>query len=397
MAGATLTTFDPILKNQYLGPIREVLNYATELLKRIGTNYDSIVGKNFTIPMHYGRNEGIGARSDGGALPTAGQQSYKEAIVPMRYLYGRIQVTGPTIKAAATDAGAFTRAIESEIKGVTKDLKSAINRMLAGDGTGALTICGTTSNSTTVVVASTSKLRAGMPIDVIKYTDGTTGTGATGRSVTSITSATAFVISGSAITTDTDYYVYVAGSRNLEVMGLSGIVSDADIGGGYGSFQNLAVASYPWHKAVVLGNSSVNRAISDNLLQTFFDTVEQRGAGQISAMYTTYGVRRAYQALLTATKTLANTMKLSGGADTITFNGMPFIVDKDLPTGKIFGVDESSLQMFKMADFDWMDQDGAVLSRVTGYDAYEAVLYCYMELGNYVRNANGVLSDITEA
>jgi hypothetical protein len=397
MSGATLSTFDPILKNQYLGPIREVLNYATELLKRIGTDYDSVTGKNFTIPMHYGRNEGIGARADGGALPAAGQQAYKEAIVPMRYLYGRIQVTGPTIKAAANDAGAFTRAISSEIKGVTKDLKSAINRMLAGDGTGALTICGTTSASTTVVVASTAKLRAGMPIDVIKYADGTTGTGAAGRSVTSISSATQFVISGAAITTDSDYAVYVAGSRNLEVMGLSGIVSAADIPGGYGSFQNLAVASYPWHKAISQGNGGTNRAISDNLLQTFFDTVKQTGAGEISALYTTPGVRRAYQALLTATKTLANTMELKGGANTITFNGFPFIVDYDLPTGKIFGIDESSLQMFKMADFDWMDQDGAVLSRVSGYDAYEAVLYCYMELGNYVRNANGVLFDITEA
>lgn len=397
MAGATLSTFDPILKTQYLGPIREILNYAAKLLERIGTDYDSVTGKNFTIPMHYGRNEGIGARADGGALPAAGSQAYKEAIVPMRYLYGRIQITGPTIKAAANDAGAFTRAISSEIKGVTKDLKSAINRMLAGDGTGALTLCGTTSASTTVVVASTSKLRAGMPIDVLVYADGTTSTGAADRLVTSVTNATSFVISGAAITTDSTFAVYVKGSRNLEIMGLGGIVAATDIPGGYGSFQNLAVASYPWHKATVQANGGTARPISDNLLQTLFDTVKAAGAGEISALYTTSGVRRAYQALLTATKVLSNTMELKGGAKTITFNDFPFIVDDMLPTGKIFGVDESSLQMFKMADFDWMDQDGAVLSRVSGYDAYEAVLYCYMELGNYVRNANGVLADITEA
>ena len=397
MAGATLTTFDPILKNQYLGPIREVLNNANELLKRIGTDMESITGKNFTIPMHYGRNEGIGARGDGEALPAAGSQAYKEAIVPMRYVYGRIQVTGPTIKASASDAGAFTRAISSEIKGVTRDLRKAFNRMLAGNGTGALTLCGTTSASTTVVVASTAKLRAGMPVDVLVYATGATSTGAAGRSVASITSATQFVISGAAITTDNTFAVYVAGSRNKEVMGIGGIVSNADIPGGYGSFQNLAVASYPWHKATVMANGGTARAISDNLLQTFFDTVQQAGAGEISALYTTPGVRRAYQALLTATKVLSNTQELKGGAKTITFNDFPFIVDFDLPTGKIFGLDESSIQMYKEADFDWMDQDGAVLSRVSGYDAYEAVLYCYMELGNYVRNANGLLADITEA
>jgi len=395
--GATLTSFDPILKNQYLGPIREVLNFATELLRRIGSDYDSVSGQNFTVPMHDGRNEGIGARGDGSALMTAGQQAYKEAIVPMRYLYGRIQITGPTIKAARNDAGAFTRAVDSEVKGVTRDLKSAMNRMLAGDGTGRLATCGTTSASTTVVVGSTSMLRAGMPIDVLVAADGTTSTGAVGRSVTSITNATSFVISGAAITTDNTFAVYVSGSRNLEVMGLQGIVSNADIGGGYGSFQNLAVATYPWHKATVLANSGTKRAISDTLLQTLLDTVAQTGSGEISALYTTYGVRRAYQALLTATKTFVNKMTLAGGADTISFNGMPFIVDKDLPANSIYGLDESQLKMFKMADFDWMDEDGAILSRVSGYDAYEAVLYMYGELGSYVRNAHGVLQDITEA
>jgi len=395
--GATLTSFDPVLKNQYLGPVREVLNYATELLRRIGSDYGSVAGKNFTIPMHYGRNEGIGARGDGSALMTAGQQAYKEAIVPMRYLYGRIQITGPTIKAARNDAGAFTRAVDSEVKGVTRDLKSAMNRMLAGDGTGRLATCGTTSASTTVVVGSTSMLRAGMPIDVLVAADGTTSTGAVGRSVTSITNATTFVISGAAITTDATFAVYVSGSRNLEVQGLQGIVSASDIGGGYGSFQNLAVASYPWHKATVLANSGTKRAISDTLLQTLLDTVAQTGSGEISALYTTYGVRRAYQALLTATKTFVNKMTLAGGADTISFNGMPFIVDKDLPLNNIYGLDESALKMFKMADFDWMDEDGAILSRVSGYDAYEAVLYMYGELGTYVRNAHGVLQDITEA
>lgn len=394
---ANLTSFDPILKTQYLGPIREQLNQATELLKRIGTEYDSVTGKNFTIPMHYGRNEGIGARTEGAALMSAGQQAYKEAIVPMRYLYGRIQITGPTIKAAKNDAGAFVRAIDSEIKGVTRDLKSALNRMLTGDGTGRLATCGTTSSATTVVVASTAKLHAGMAIDVLVADDGTTSTGAVGRSISSITSATTFVISGAAITTDGTFAVYISGSRNIEVMGLSGIVSDADITGGYGSLQSLAVATYPWHKSISSGNGGTPRTISDTLLQKLIDDVEQKGAGEVSALYTSYGVRRAYQALLNATKQIVNKMELKGGYSTISFGDKPIIVDKDMPTGKVFALDESMLKTYKLADFDWMDMDGSVLSRVSGYDAYEAILYCYMELGCLARNAHGLLFDITEA
>lgn len=394
---ASLSSLDSVLKVDYLGPIREQLNNANELVKRIDTDFDSVVGKNFTIPMHYGRNEGIGARAEGATLMAAGQQAYKESIVPMRYLYGRIQVTGQSIKAARNDAGAFVRAVDSEIKGVTRDLKQAVNRMLAGDGTGRLTTCGTTAGSTTVTVVSTAFLRAGMAIDVLKATDGTTSTGAVGRTVVSITNATSFVISGAAITTDNTFAVYISGSRNLEVMGLSGIVDNTDIGGGYGALQGLAVSSYPWHKATILANGGTGRAISDTLLQKLIDDVEQAGNGAVSALYTSYGIRRAYQAILDAKKQIVNKAELKGGYSTIAFNDLPIIVDKHLPIGKVFGLDESMLKMYKLADYDWMDMDGAILSRVSGVDAYEAILYCYMELGMFARNAFGRLDDINEA
>jgi hypothetical protein len=49
-----------------------------------------------------------------------------------------------------------------------------------------------------------------------------------------------------------------------------------------------------------------------------------------------------------------------------------------------------------MSDWSWMDSDGAVLSRVSGQDAYEATLYKYTELACSQRNANFVIKDITE-
>lgn len=392
--GATLTTFDAILKNQYIGPLNEQLNNKVILLSRIEKDYDSVVGKNFTIPLHVSRNEGSGARADGGALPTAGQQGYKDCIIPMRYQYHRIQITGPTIKAAKSNEGAFIRAIDSEMRGAERDMRSSLNRQLFGDGSGALTVCGVTANSTTVVVSSTAKLRVGMPIDVLVTADGTTGTGATGRTVSSITSATQFVISGAAITTDATYSVYIAGSRNLEMMGLSGIVSTTDPSSG--SLQGLAVATYPYWKAQALSNSGTNRAISETLMQTALDNVEQNSDGQVSAIYTTYGVRRAYQALLTANKVYQNTMDLKGGYKALDYNGLPLIADKDCQANKLYFVDESKLSLYRLSDVDWMQEDGAILSRVSGYDAYEAVLYVYQELGCKARNAHCLLSDITE-
>lgn len=393
---ATLTTLDAILKTQYPGSlIEEQLNSKVVILSRLEKDYDSVVGKNFTIPLHYGRNEGTGARADGGTLPAAGQQSYKETIVPMRYLYHRIKLTGPTIKAARTNEGAFVRAVESEMKGAERDLRSSINRQLFGDGSGLLATCGTTSNSTTVVVASTAKLRVGMPIDVVVIASGAASTGAAGRTVASITDATHFVISGAAITTDNTFGVYLAGSRNLEMMGLEGIVSASDPGSG--ALQNLAVATYPWWKANMLTNAGTARSISETLLQTALDVVEQNSDGQVSAIYTTYGVRRAYQALLSAMKQFVNPMELKGGYKALDYNGLPIIADKDATAGKLKFVDESKLKVYRLSDLEWMDDDGSILSRVSGEDAYEAVLYVYQELGCHARNAMASLDDITEA
>ena len=396
--GSTLSTFDAILKTQYLGPIREQLNSSSVLYSRLEKNEDSVVGKNFTIPLHYGRNEGVGARAEGGTLPAAGSQAYKECIVPMRYQYGRIQITGPTIKAARTNEGAFLRAVDSEMRGLERDMKSSMNRQAFGDGTGLLaTVAASGSGTSTVVVDSTAKLRVGMPIDIIVKTTGAATAGLAGTTVASITDATTFTISGTLAGSPAGTYgVYIAGSRNNEMMGLSGIVSNT------ATLQGLDVANYPWWKATVLANGGTNRAISDTLLQTAIDTLEANSSGMCTAMYTSFGVRRAYQALLTATKQLVNTQKLQGGYEAISYLGgshgmIPIIAEKDAAANSVFIVDEDELAIHRLADFDWMQEDGSVLSRVSGVDAYEAVLYVYQELGTSMRNAHVLLSDITEA
>ena len=397
--GSTLSTFDAILKTQYLGPIREQLNSSSVLYSRLEKNEDSVVGKNFTIPLHYGRNEGVGARAEGGTLPAAGNQAYKECIVPMRYQYGRIQITGPTIKAARSNEGAFLRAVDSEMRGLERDMKSSMNRQAFGDGTGAIAVCASASSATAITVDSTAKLRVGMPVDILVTATGATTAGVVGDTVASITSSTAFTLTTGVATYGSignTYSVYVAGSRAKEMMGLSGIVSATS------TLQGLDVAAYPWWKATVLANGGTNRAISDTLLQTAIDTLEANSSGMCTAMYTSFGVRRAYQALLTATKQLVNTQKLQGGYEAINYLGgshgvIPMIADKDAPANKIFIVDEDELAIYRLADFDWMQEDGSVLSRVSGVDAYEAVLYVYQELGTSMRNAHVLLSDITEA
>jgi len=89
-------------------------------------------------------------------------------------------------------------------------------------------------------------------------------------------------------------------------------------------------------------------------------------------------------------------MVLDGGFKAVEYNGVPIVVDKDCTNYNMLFLDESTFQLFQMADFSWMDEDGAVLSRVSNYDAYEAVLYLYSEFGCSNRAYNARLADINE-
>src|SRR4030042_1141611 len=133
-----LSNYDEVLKTFYLPAIQEQLNHDTILSDKIDTNEKDVAGKNATIQCHYGRTKGTGARADGGALPDADYQKFKTCTVPMKYNYGRVTFSGPTIAATRDAKGAYAKVIDTEITGVVKDLRKEVNRQLWGCGYGVL-------------------------------------------------------------------------------------------------------------------------------------------------------------------------------------------------------------------------------------------------------------------
>src|SRR6266511_708912 len=92
MATQTLSAADAILKDLYVGPVVEQLNYKTYMLEQLERDSDHIdhTGRRAIVPVHTGRNRGRGSRADAGTLPTAGTQTWADAIVPIRYHYAEI-------------------------------------------------------------------------------------------------------------------------------------------------------------------------------------------------------------------------------------------------------------------------------------------------------------------
>jgi hypothetical protein len=409
-----LSAASNVLKVRYLGPIREQLNGATVLLSRIQRAEDYVLsGKTWTVPLHTGRNASAGTgRADGGALPTAGQQSYEVAVVPNAYQYGRIQVSGPTVRAARDNAGAFVRAIESEIDGLTRDMKKAFNRQLHSDGTDALAYWTGADDTTTTLVDdnrgnSFVHLPASgtMSLDLIDASDNATALNGNTAIVVTLGAATStgYVISWTGTVTgsaDTDYLV-MQGTLGYQMMGIAGIVDDGNPTLLSGGLHGLPVATKAFWKAqVVEGDTAgTNQALTLPRMQAVLSRIATNSDfsdSDIKFILASYGVRDKYVDLLISEKRFVNTMTLDGGFKGVDFNGIPLVPDPQCRKNRMYFINPDSMRIFRSSDFDWMDKDGAVLARVAGYDAYEAVLFHYGNLGCLFRNANGLLDDISE-
>lgn len=398
ITGSTLSAIQDALKRFYIGPIRSQLNNSTVLLSRLQRNQEDVSGDTLTayVPLDHERNQGVGARADGGVLPTARYRQVKQTAIPLKYNYGRIEVTGPAIAGSRNASAAFMKVIDFEIRGMVTGMKVDLNRQLYGDGTGWMCQVNGTSTGTSVTLDNpgTQYLEAGMYIDTYSATSGGSS-GADSASIASVDSTTTLTLDSAATMTD-NYYVFREDSRGNEMMGLLGIIDDATY---VTTLQGVSRTTYPWFKANVLDNSGTNRDLTLDLMQQSSDEAEKDG-GKISLVVANYELRRKYADLLVHDKRFVNKLSLDGGFSALEYSAggdpIPFVVDRHSRDNTIFFTDESSLAIYRASDFDWMDKDGAILSRVSGYDAYEAILYVYMNPGCTACNHNTVLRDITQ-
>ena len=456
MAYANLTTWDEVLKTFYLPGIQDQLNRDRPLSDLNDVNEEDISGKNATIECHYGRNTGIGARPDAGALPTATYQKFKTCVVPMKYNYGRVSFTGPSIAATRDERGAYARVIDKEITGAVDDLMDEVNRQLWGIGYGILGrwydtagaksyylqqayrgFSATTGgngfgstfggkylaeNDAAVPVVTSSMSSAAAATFTVDTTNITVSAITTGTGSTLYDTITTTTDPG---VTETDGTFYVrpgslgaattSGGHRLEMMGLRGVVTDQSLDkeaiydgtndslltANIDWLQGLSITTYPWFKANVdthsAGRYGGQRAISDKLMNKMFDTIEKKAGKDYgpNVVFTTRAIRREIIELWQADRRFVNTMELDGGWKGLEFNGIPILVDNDAIDGEIYFLTTRDLQIYRMSDYDWMSKDGAILSRISGYDAYEAVLFRYAELGVKRRNTQGVICDVS--
>lgn len=395
--GATLSTVNALLKEVYEKDVQDQLNSDVVGFKRIERTSEGVTnevgGRYVTFPLRVGRNHGLGARQENEALPTPGQQKTTAARVGLKYLYGGINLTGQVMKLADENYQSFASALDEEITGLKRDLSKDTNFQFYGNGTGVRAAV-TADAANTITVDNIQYLEVGMMIDVLDATLVTTRI--SNRQITAINTSTKVVTysgaDGSASIVATDVVVRT-GNANREMTGLGAIVAAT------GTLYNVDPTVEASWKSVVNANGGVNRALTEALMIKVVDDIRVNG-GEVTVGFTNLGVRRAYFNLLKTDRRYVNTQKFEGGFTGLAFTtdkgDIPIVVDVDCPFNKIYFVNEKAIKLYRQADWSWMDEDGNKFQRVIGFDAYEARMFQYCEMGTHRRNSHGLLSDITE-
>lgn len=391
---ATLTTVSALLKEVYGPRLENQLQEETVALKRIERTSEGVIetvgGKYVDFPIRVQRSSGIGNRNENEALPAAGNQGYEEVHVGLKHAYGRVRFTSQLMTLAEKNYQAFASSMDNEMDYLKSDLAKDSNRQVYGDGSGLIaTFNSTDASSTSHTVDNPQWLEIGMVVDILVISNGNTVQ--LNTSITDIVGSTITFADAFATTANTDG-IFRQGNYGREISGLGLIVDDTEV------LHTVDPSSVRKWAAYIDDNGGTNRALSEGLMISAVDQVRVNG-GRTSLILTSLGVRRAYFNLLTQQRRYTDTKEFAGGFTGLAFNHgkeIPVVEDPDAPPNTMWGLEEDKLKVYRNKEWHWADEDGDTLKWVSGYDAFEAYMRQFWELGTAQRNAHWKIEDITE-
>lgn len=416
MAGVTPTTADGVLKDFYLGAAKSQLNDTNWWLQQIENSSRNVEGRQVVLAPKVRRGSGIGNRAAGGTLPTAGNSLNVIQKVNTKRMYGRGQLDGGVIRKMKSDKGSFKRAVSNEMEDVTSGLKRDVNRQLWGtsDGIIASATVSTTGQTTVLFATGTTatqmgQFEEGMLVDIGTLAESVAQSGGPtlANAIVSIddTSAVKSIVLTSNLGTATAAgdFVFRAGNAGAttnqkELTGIQSIVDST------GSLFNVDPSTYGVWASTELSNSGTNRQVTDELIAQLIHTVQRKSgvepSGGSHLLACSDGVLRSYGSTMTTQKRFTTTA-LKGGFQSLECSaaGEPVALrwERDCPDNSMYFLDTSAFQLAQESDWEYLQDDGAVLCRVANLDAYEFTLFKYAEQMVDRRNTSGKLLDLLSA
>ena len=435
---ATRTTLSDILKDFYLGPIQDQLNeevLALDLMEKATVDWS---GKQVIIPVHVGRNSGVGFKAESVALPTAGRQDFERLVVEASFLYGRFQISGPAIASAKTGGkNSFIGYVDAEMTKLVSDVRNQANQTVFSGGT-------------TVGFLNEKKNTAGAPAagsawdfsgDIDKLEATRAALAALGaprlmgvRVIRADTYATVDSIRVQAPAASGVGSI-AAGQIMLDALDTSAVPNgtacvvvliDDPVAGGAASDEITALADEPTGIFANLGFNTLfgvdrtdaggdaealqsvlhspDDAVADNrtdvslgALQRLLDGISI-ASDEVPNLFLVHpSFRQEYAQILMGTsagnltKEVSNVGKADGGFSSLSYNNIAMRVSRHAPKGAVVALSTATWKLCELESGGFADLDGAILSRVSNTDAFEGFYRWYYETVCTRPGANGVL------
>ncbi len=364
----TLSSAENVLKDVYLGVIADQINTKTNpLFSKIKRSTRNIIGKEVRVVAPVGINGGIMAGTETSDLPDGVDTPYLSFVAPLKNLYGRFEISDKAVRCSSTDVNSFVNLLQDGMDSLLKASIFNLSRMIYGDGTGALAKL--TVSSGTYTVDNTEAIAPGMFVDFYDAS----GVKASNIFVQNVNKSTKVVtLVGDTSDLATGQTAYLHNSKDNEIVGLKGIVSNASL---YG----VTKATYPVMNAKSY-TATTTDAFDEDYVQKIIDDLEMDGTN-VNFINTSYELKRLYQKYLTLYNKNIDYMVLEDGTRAVSHCGIPMVATNHLSGGECYFLNTDDFVFYELGDWKWLeDEAGRVLKQHPTKAAYSATLVKYTEL-----------------
>lgn len=407
---ADTQALDGIYKEFYEDYVSEGVNNKNPLKDLFKPQDIPYGGREVVWSAHVGRNPGVMATGEGGALPAAGQQRHIQARATAKKVIGRVELTPEAIADSTKSEFAFVSARKDEMNRLIDDFARREEHYLVGTGSGVLALQNGSTAATYPVdspggIANASFgnrfIQPGMVIAAVNP-----ATGALRASSPTLVSSAAASGATVALTasmtngTDNDYVVQAANtsvtdildtSFNQAPMGVMGLIDDGTYIANYFGIDRTLFPSYASYVKATTG------AFSTDVIQQSADVVDQKLNGKTTRLLMHHSIRRLYLQATAADRRYIAGSLLKPDAGTaamkqgdLTLGEVPITVIRDFALDVIMGLDEEQMDAVRYVSEKgkWVDEDGSILVRQgfgsSAVHKFEA--WYYMRYQNVVRN-----------
>jgi uncharacterized protein YktA (UPF0223 family) len=368
----TIQNADAALKDYYLDAFSAQLNEdVSPFFNAIEKTTENVYGKDVKMTIVRNHMGNVIAGDEDGDLPSPYANRYYTITMPLKNIYGTIEISDKALKASKDSSGAVVNLLNAEMEGLVKSAKANFSRMLFGNGKGYISTITSRPNDYNVVVSDPKSYSVGMTVDFVSENK----IALKGAVIENVDISTGMVTFDRVISEPilkTGAYLVVSGAFNKELFGLKGIFDNDEI---YGYDKDDEGYFKP------VSYTTATTGLTESFLVDCIDGVESAYESKINMIICSYANRKRIAQNLMETRRIVNTTELTAGYTSLFVNDVPVYADKYCPDDEIYLLNTDDFTLNQLCDWEWMeDEDGKILKQVPGKAAYSATIVKYAEL-----------------